>query len=223
MILLVGSEKGGTGKTTIATNLAALRAAECDVLLVDSDKQGTASVWSATRSEYGLEPSITCVSKLGPSTGFDIVKLKDKFSTIIVDAGGRDSVEMRSAMVIADRMVLPIRPSQFDVWTLTTMDQLVQDARARGNESLSPLLCINLASPHPSVKEALEVIDLVREFETFSVASTIIHERTAFRRAAREGCSVSELVEGDNRKAIHEITTLYNEIFHEQTTQKTPL
>lgn len=221
MILLIGSEKGGTGKTTIATNLVAMRALEGDVLLVDSDKQGTASIWSATRSEYSLEPSVTCVSKLGPSTGFDIVKMKDKFETIVIDAGGRDSVEMRSAMVIADKMVIPTRPSQFDVWTLTTMDQLVQDARARGNTNLSPIICINLASSNPSVREHAEVMELVREFETFTVSQSIIRERISFRRAAREGCSVSELVEGDNRKAIYEITTLYNEIFHEQTTQET--
>lgn len=214
MILLVGSEKGGTGKTTIASNLAAMRAAECDVLLVDADNQGSATIWSTTRDEYRLEPIIVCTSKTGSSTGFDIVKLKSKFDTIIVDAGGRDSVELRSAMVIADKMIMPVKPSQFDVWTLTPMDQLVQDARARGNHSLCPIVCINLASPNPALHESEEVINLVKDFETLRTARTVIHDRVAFRRAAREGCSVVELVEGDNRKAIHEITSLYNEIFH---------
>ena len=49
MIVLIGGEKGGTGKTTIATNLAALRAmAGRDVLLVDTDPQGSASYWTTS-------------------------------------------------------------------------------------------------------------------------------------------------------------------------------
>ena len=52
MIILVGGEKGGTGKTTIATNLAArLKDPGADVLLVDTDKQGSASSWAAMREE----------------------------------------------------------------------------------------------------------------------------------------------------------------------------
>ena len=52
MIILIGGEKGGTGKTTLSTNIAAKLALEGeDVLLVDTDKQGSASAWAATRDE----------------------------------------------------------------------------------------------------------------------------------------------------------------------------
>ncbi len=55
MVILIGGEKGGTGKTTIATNLAALRAlAGHDVLLVDTDSQGSASYWASSRDEAGI-------------------------------------------------------------------------------------------------------------------------------------------------------------------------
>lgn len=215
MILLIGSEKGGPGKTTLATNLAALRALRKDVLLVDADRQATASAWSAIRNEYALEPTITCTQVLGRSTGHEIVKLRPKFDDIIIDAGGRDSVELRTSMVIADVMVIPVRPSQFDVWSLATADQLINDARARGNEKLKPIVVINAASPNPSLKETSDTISLIQEFDSLLMAKTIIHERVAFRHAAREGCCVTELTEGDTRKAALEILNLYKEIFHD--------
>ena len=223
MILLVGSEKGGTGKTTLATNLAVMRAiAGRDVLLVDADRQGSASAWSATRNEYALEPIITCTVIVGRSTGHEIVKLRDKFDDIIVDAGGRDSVELRSCMVIADVMLTPVRPGQFDVWTFNTTDQLIHDARARGNESLTPIAVINAANPNPILKETANALELISEYDTFKAADTVIHERIAFRHAAREGCGVIELVEGESRKAIQELNNLYSEIFNEQAAKKSP-
>ena len=52
MIVVVLSAKGGTGKTTLATNLAGLRSsAERNVLLIDSDRQGSASAWADKRYE----------------------------------------------------------------------------------------------------------------------------------------------------------------------------
>ena len=66
MIVLVGGEKGGTGKTTLATNLAALRAASgADVLLVDTDRQGSASFWAATRDENDALAAVPCVQVFG--------------------------------------------------------------------------------------------------------------------------------------------------------------
>lgn len=215
MIILVGSEKGGTGKTTLATNLAVLRAMDgFDVLLVDADRQGSASSWSATRSEYALEPVVTCTGIQGRATGSEIVKLRPKFDDVIIDAGGRDSIELRSCMLIADVMVIPVRPSQFDLWTVSTSEQLINDARLRGNERLVPIVVINATSPNPVIRETEETLELLKDFDTFKVADAVIHERIAFRHAAREGCSVVELTEGDNRKATIEIRNLYNEIFH---------
>ena len=50
MIVLIGGEKGGTGKTTLATNLVVERTNEVgDILLIDADKQMTASHWCSVR------------------------------------------------------------------------------------------------------------------------------------------------------------------------------
>src|SRR5574337_960437 len=113
MIVLVGGEKGGTGKTTLATNLAALRAiAGSDVLLVDTDSQGSASIWAQIREEEHVKPAITCVSMRGRGVAAEIRKLAPRFKDIVIDSGGRDSVELRQAMLTARVMVVPARPSQ---------------------------------------------------------------------------------------------------------------
>lgn len=214
MIVLIGSDKGGSGKTTIATNLAAMRAsAEKEVLLLDSDKLNSATNWADLRQGQSELAPFTCLAKMGKSAGLEIVKLRDKFDDIIVDAGGRDSLELRMIMMIADQMVVPVRPSQFDVWSLSTIEDLVNDARALGNENLMPLICLNLADPNPLVRESEEVLEFVREFDVFQVNETPIHDRIAFRHAAREGRAVFELNRGDTNKAVTELTYLYERIF----------
>lgn len=214
MIILVGTEKGGTGKTTIAVNLAAMRAAKGkDVLLVDSDKQGSATLWAQVRVDDKVKPHVTCVSKLGPSSGYDIASMAGKFDDVIVDAGGRDSVEMRNIMLICDRMIIPTKPSQFDTWTFDLMEKLVTGAIAGGNRSLKPLVVINMANPNPVVREANEAIEAIEAYSHMQIAKTNICDRIPFRKAARDGLAVTEVRAGDNEKAIFEIGQLYKEIF----------
>ena len=117
MIILIGGEKGGTGKTTLATNMAAMRAlAGRDVLLIDTDPQGSANYWAQNRDEEEISPRVACVQKFGKGLPAEVKDLAVRYQDIIIDAGGRDSVELRSAMVIADQAYIPIQPSQFDIW-----------------------------------------------------------------------------------------------------------
>ena len=116
MILLIGGEKGGTGKTTVATNLAALRAAAGgDVLLVDTDRQGTAAAWCQLRVEHPRLPPVPCVHLFGKTVQTGIRDLAGRYHEVIIDAGGRDEVELRSALVVADAVYIPIQPSQYDL------------------------------------------------------------------------------------------------------------
>ena len=127
MIVLVGGEKGGTGKTTLATNLSAVRAWEGrDVLLVDTDVQGSASFWAASRDERGGKvPRVACIQKFGKGLQTELTDLAGRYDDVIVDAGGRDSVELRAGLVVAEKAFVPIQASQFDIWTLERMDKLV--------------------------------------------------------------------------------------------------
>jgi len=218
MVALIGGEKGGTGKTTLATNLAAARlAAGRDVIIVDTDKQGSASYWAAIREEDDALSRISCVQVFGKTVTRQVGDLADRYDDVIVDAGGRDSTELRAALVIADRLFVPLQASQFDVWTLERMDELVEQVQAI-NADLEAFVVINRASPHPQVKEADEAQALLEDFEHLTFSGVVVHDRIAFRRAASDGKSVLEMTPPDP-KASAEIESLYTAIFDAELTE----
>lgn len=212
MIVLIGGEKGGPGKTTIATNLAAMRTSEIeDVLLVDTDKQPTSSYWCSLREDKGILPRVSSVQKYDKAVRTEILELKRKYTDIIIDAGGRDSPELRGALLVCDKAIFPLRPSQFDLWTLGRLHSLVETA-SEINEKLKAFVVINQASPNPAVKEADEMRAFLDEFDDIKMLSTLICERISFRRSALHGMAVAEYKPEDT-KATEEMTSLYKEIF----------
>lgn len=211
MIILVGGEKGGTGKTTIATNLAAMRAARRDVLLVDTDTQGSASMWAQIRSEEGVKPSLTCVSARGKGVAAEVTKLAPRFEDVVIDSGGRDSVELRQAMLVAQVMIIPARPSQFDLHGLAATNQIVADARGF-NPGLIALVVINSATTHSTNTDAQDMAQAIADMPNLRVAKAVLRDRVSFRRAARDGLAVTEYSPVDDR-AIAEIRQLYKETF----------
>lgn len=211
-IILVGGEKGGTGKTTIATNLAALRAREGrDVLLVDTDQQGSASDWACARDDAGVTPRVASVQKFGKGLARELLDLSNRYQDIIIDAGGRDSFELRAAMTVAEVLVAPVQASHFDLWTLRRLDELVRQAQGF-NEKLKTLIVISRAPTNPSVTDAEDAAELVADFENFLLAKSTVRDRTVFRRAAGSGLGVVEF-EPINEKASCEVEALYKEVF----------
>jgi chromosome partitioning protein len=214
MILLIGAEKGGTGKTTLAVNLATLRAARGrEVLLLDADPQRSMSFWAATREVENPDCCITCLQKTG-DLRTSVRNLESKFDDLVIDTGGRDSEELRSALLVSHLLLIPIKPSQYDLWSLAKMFVLVDDARTF-NPHLSALAVINLVSPHPGVCEVEEAREFIDEQKRLSVAKSVVRDRIAFRRSTRMGMAVNEMKAADI-KAISEIESLYQEVFHEQ-------
>ena len=129
-ITVFGGEKGGTGKTTLATNIAIMLARQGrDVLLLDTDRQGSASFWASVREEEEVEPRVASVQKFGKGLPAQIRDLAERYEEIVIDAGGRDSLELRYALGVADRAYIPLQPFQFDIWTIRQMDSLVEMAK----------------------------------------------------------------------------------------------
>lgn len=213
MIILIGGEKGGTGKTTIATNLAAMRVIKGhDVLLVDTDKQGSASAWSDIRDTNNIKIRVPNVQKFGSNLASDIKDFKNRYEDIIIDAGGRDSVELRASMTIADLMYVPVQASQFDIWTLSIMNDLVSQAKGF-NTNLTPYILINRAATNPIVNEVEEAKSVLYDFENLKLLPLVLKERISYRKAAKNGLAIIEL-EKQDIKAISEITMFYNEVFN---------
>ena len=218
MIVLFGGEKGGAGKTTLATNVAAFRTSkQPETLLVDTDRQSTSSFWCSVREEKGISPRVGSVQKYERSVRTEVRALSEKYEDIIIDAGGRDSPELRGSLLICDKAIFPLRPSQFDLWTLGRLNVLVETAKEI-NESLDAYIVVNMASPNPNVKEAEEMIELVKEFSQLNILKTIVYERIVYRRAALGGMGVTEYKPEDS-KAVAEVVNLYEEIYGEITNE----
>lgn len=212
MIILIGGEKGGTGKTTIATNLAAMRAlAGRDVLLIDTDPQGSANYWVQSRDDEGSSSRVACIQKFGKGLPKEVQDLAHRYQDIIIDAGGRDSVELRSALVVVEKVFIPIQPSQFDIWTLNQMEELVETAKAF-NPEVEAKVIISRSSTNPSVHESDDTAKLIKDFDNLDLADTTIRDRIAYRKAAKDGLAVIELKPKDP-KAVSEMENLYKEIF----------
>ena len=212
-IVLIGGEKGGTGKTTLATNLAAMLALRGkDVLLMDTDRQGTASFWATVREEAEVGVPVACVQKFGKGVASQVRDLAKRYDEILIDAGGRDSMELRYSLGVCDRAYIPVQPFQFDIWTIRQMDELVSMAQGL-NENLAAFIVLNRVSTNPVVREDQETRDFFigEEFQHLSLISPILHERIAFRKSARDGLSVLEWKQ--DKKAVDEMNQLFQEVY----------
>ncbi len=212
-IVLIGGEKGGTGKTTLATNLAAMMALQGkDVLLLDTDRQGTASFWATVREEGEVESRIACVQKFGKGLASQVRDLADRYDEIIIDAGGRDSMELRYSLGVCDRAYIPVQPFQFDIWTIRQMDDLVSMAQGL-NENLQAFIVLNRVSTNPAVREDQETRDFCKDesFQHLSIVDAVLKERIAFRKSARDGLSVLEWKQ--DKKAVDEMNQLFEEVY----------
>lgn len=212
MIILVGGEKGGGGKTTLAVNLAAMRTrGGHDVLLIDADKQASANLWASIRQEERPDAPVPCLQKRGTGLAAAIRDLATRYEDVVIDAGGQDSVELRAAMTIADLALFPIQPSLFDAATLETLADLVAQAQAFNTELVAAVV-INRASPNPRVKEAAEAKELIAEYRDVHLLEVVIRDRIVFRKAARNGLGVLEFQDHDPA-AEAELHALYREVF----------
>lgn len=212
MIVTVGGIKGGSGKTTVATNLAVILSQQGqDVLLIDADDQETSSDFTNLRNEKLEEGAgYTSIKLTGPAVRTETLRLKQKYQDIIIDTGGRDTTSQRAALSVSDVLLVPFVPRSFDVWTLEKVSGLVGEM-STANPSLRAYTFINRADPRGSDNE--DAADVLKDTATLSFIPTPIGGRKAFGNAAAEGLGVTELKPQDP-KATEEIMALFRYVFN---------
>lgn len=220
MIFTVGGIKGGSGKTTIATNLAIyLSKHEGDVLLVDADDQETATDFTAWREETKGSEDVgyTAVKLTGEAVRSQVLKLKEKYKHVVIDTGGRDTNSQRAALYVTDVYLLPFNPRSFDVWTVPKVEKLIKEILPVKPNPLSVYAFLNRADPRGADND--DAAELLAQAEVLTFIDSPIGGRKAFSHAAAKGLSVLELSPQDE-KATSEINALFSSILEAETAKK---
>lgn len=218
MIIVVGGIKGGSGKTTVATNLAIIRAAEGrDVLLIDADDQETAYDFTQLRAErFGGNPGYTVTKQSGIGVRTSTLQFATKYQDIIIDTGGRDTASQRAGLAVADMLLVPFVPRSFDVWTLQKVAALIEEMKV-ANPKLEAYTFINRADARGQYNELSA--EVLKDTNTLRFADLSLGSRIAFGNAAAAGLAVTELKPQD-AKATEEMAAIYKYIFYRENTEK---
>lgn len=212
MIVTIGSNKGGTGKTTTASNLAvALATSDKEVCLVDADFQRSSSKWHQDREEAGLLPIITLIEKYD-NISQTLNTLKSKFDYIIVDVAGRNSREMITSLSVSNILIAPHQASQLDLDTLQELQNQITRITDL-NPNLKSYILHTMASTNSLVrdKEKNEFKEYLKDFKEFSLLNSCCYYRKIYKDVMPFGKSV---IEGSNEFAKGEVMSIVKEVFN---------
>lgn len=207
MIVVVGHTKGGVAKTSLALALAIRRATQGrDVLLVDADEQQTASKFAALRdATEGDGARYQTAAYTGKAVRDQVRTLARRFQDTVIDVGGRNTDSLRAALMVADRLVVPVPPASFEVWEIETMDDLVGEAKAM-NDRLDAISILSMAD-HRRGRNNAEAVTALKEARHITYSGVMVHNRVAWQEAQAAGRAVFEMVRPD-AKASAEVESL---------------
>jgi len=185
VITIIANLKGGSGKSTIAFNLALwLKEQGEDIMVFDLDPQGTLSDVASVREDEGLEALIVS------NDSTQICSHSNK--QVLVDVGASNMHDMKQAISLADRIIIPVSPSQPDLWATQKFLKIIKDNSDDTNRK-ELLAFINRADTHRLVRESDETEAALNSLKRIKVLPHRICQRTLFRRTLSEGMSINEI------------------------------
>lgn len=207
-IVALAGQKGGAGKSTLAVCLAVEALARGErVLLVDADPQGTARTWAEVAAEAG-HPTPTAIT-MGASMhrSGQLAGLAAGYDLTLIDCPPRHGEIQRSAMMVADRVLIPCGPSAPEVWSLGDTTALIAEARALRPE-LEAHLVLTRVQPRTAVGASAAA---AVEGAGLAVTEARLGFRVAFQEALVCGRGVT--THDPQGAAARELRRLYDELF----------
>lgn len=198
MIISSINQKGGSGKSTIAVNLAALAASNgMATAMIDLDPQATACAWMRSREADDIKLVVTHPPEL-----LNTVKslIKEGIELIIIDTPPHNSTAAANAVNVSDLCLIPVRPSAFDLNAAEATIQLIQANHGKG------VFVLNAVPANTNVLNSAS--DFIEGTDFKIIAK--VGQRMAYQHAVAVGLGVTEYE--PNSKAAEEIIELWNAI-----------
>jgi len=202
MLTIFANLKGGTGKSTVVFNMAMWRQAQGNkVTVCDLDPQRTVSDVALIREEEGIEPVLRIVHDLPAN------RVRGDW---LIDVGTSDMDLFRTAIRAAGQVIIPVTPSQADIWATQQFLDIIHQERGSRKPPIIKAF-INRADPHPGSRENAETLLALQSLHRVKALSAKMVQRLAFRRSFSEGLAVFEME--PSSKAAAELHTLAQAIY----------
>jgi chromosome partitioning protein len=204
IIAIVGN-KGGTGKTTLALNLAVGLAQGDSVVIIDADPQQSAYQWRLVREQDQTLPNVVAAA-VGLKSSVEA--LAASHSHVVIDCPPSiKAPQTEQALALAEHALIPVQPSPMDLWATTHIARVIERLRPT-NPKLRAHIVMSQIEPRTTLSklmpEALSELDL-------PVAETAIRRRSIQRHAILEGRTIYQ-VGRRGEAAVAEIDALIQEV-----------
>lgn len=205
MIISSLTLKGGSGKSTIALNLAVGFARKKNkVLVIDTDRQQSLSNWSEARPKEKVKIEVISISE--PELLQEKVKTFGHYDIIIID-GTPAICEMATvSAAISDLVLFPISPSMFDIWAAGSIMTRVAEVQKVAPDIKTAIVANKMVTRS---KQATKLLEALGEIDEHYVFTSTLGNRVAYSDSVAAGLSV---LEWSDPKAKKEITELTKEI-----------
>ena len=202
-VVAVLNQKGGSGKTTIATHLArAWQLSGKDVLLIDSDPQGSARDWASVREDHPLP--VVGIDR--PTIDRDLKSVVRK-DVVVIDGAPQAADLAISAIKAASFILIPVQPSPYDIWATSDLVDLVKQRMELVEGKLKAAFVVSRAIK--GTKISGEISEALKGYQ-LPILSTVITQRVIYPSSAASGTTVLDV--DINSEAAKEINCLMEEI-----------
>lgn len=207
MIVALLNQKGGVGKTTLATHIAGeLALRNQHVVLLDADPQGSALDWTQRRALQGLPRLFSAVGLARETLHQEAPELARRADHIVIDGPPRIAALARSALLAADRVIIPVQPSPYDLWASDEMVALIREAQVFRPEIAAAFVINRRISTTIIGREARQAL----AEQPLPALRAEIRQRIVFADSVALGRLACETA--PDSAAAHEITALVDEL-----------